>query len=284
MRLSHFLGCGLALVLAAYAHAQYPVPGTNPVHPRPPMPPAPGGTPAQPRPPQPQAPGGTPAQPLSLPGVGPNSARQPTALTNAPGAQAALRPFAPRSYYYPPALYRFGEISRSLGLVGPQIGQLNQFTEELRNRYRDAYDQFGSLTQAEQLVSRELLDQKYTSDWMNGASTILGTDRFIRYQQLELQRSGINALADPALQNWLNLTQKQRSDLSPTLVRSLQQREEIRRLAATDPNRTRQLYRDYRRQSEDLLNRFLTPEQQTTWRKVTGEPQDVELAFTTPEP
>jgi hypothetical protein len=267
MRLSHFFGCGLALVLAASAHAQYPVPGTNPVHPRPPMPPTPGGTPAQPRTPQPQTPGGTPAQPRSWPGVGSNSDRQPTALTNASGTQNALRPFAARRYFYPPALYRFGDISQSLGLVEPQIDRLNQFTEEMRNRYRDAYDQIGGLSTEEQLLSRESLDQQYTRDWMNGASTILGTDRFIRYQQLDVQRSGISALADPALQNWLNLTQKQRSDLSPSILWSLQQRQEIRRLAATDIDRARQLYRDYQRQSEDLLNRFLTPEQQTTWRK-----------------
>ena len=257
MRLSHFFVCGLALVLAASAHGQYPVPGTNPVNPRPPMPPAPGGNPAQPRTPPPPVP------------------------TYGRGAQ---RPFAPRRYYYPSALYRFGGISQSLGLVDPQIGQLNQFTEELQSRYRNSYDQFGSNTPVNQLVSRELLDQQYTRDWMNGASMILGTDRFIRYQQLELQRSGINALADQALQNWLNLTQQQRIALPPTLMSNLQQREDIRRLAATDPDRARQLYRDYRKQSEDLLNRFLTPEQQTKWQKAIGEPQDVELAFMTTAP
>ncbi len=150
MRLSHFLGCGLALVLAAPAQAQYPVPGTNPVQPRPPLPPAPGGTPAQPRPPQPPRPGGTPANREVWPGVGPNSIRQPTAPTNGPGARVPLRPFAPRSHYYPPALYRFGDISQSLDLAGPEIDKLNQFTKELRNRYRDAYDQLGSPTTTDQ--------------------------------------------------------------------------------------------------------------------------------------
>ncbi len=85
-----------------------------------------------------------------------------------------------------------------------------------------------------------MLDQQYSRDWLNGASTILGTDRLIRYQQLDVQGNGINALADPALQNWLNLTQQQRSDLQPTLLRSLQQREDIRRLASANPDRARQ--------------------------------------------
>jgi hypothetical protein len=284
MRLWHILGCGVALVLSGVAQAQYLVPGTNPVHPRLPMPPAPGGNPAQPRAPQPPAPGGSPASRPAWPG-GPGASPafrqsgQPGAPIGGPGGQR----FAP-FWYYPPALYRFGGVSRSLDLTGNQVGLLNQLTDDLRDRYSGAYDQLESLPAAQRLVSRELVNQQYMRDWMNAASTVLSTDQLVRYQQIELQRGGITALADPAVQNWLNLSQQQRTDLPTALVWGLQQRDDIRRLAATDPAAARDRYRDYRQQAQDMLNRFLTPDQQTTWRQLTGQTYDVEPAFTTTEP
>jgi hypothetical protein len=181
-------------------------------------------------------------------------------------------------------MYRLPFVSSSLDLTAEQFDQLNQLTAQVRERYSADYERVAALDTVPQLFAREALNQQYLRDWMNGASTLLTTDQFVRYQQIEMQRSGFTALADPAVQNWLNLAPQQRADLPAPLLATLQQRDDIRRLAASDPTAARQSFRDYRKQSEDLLNRFLTPDQIALWQQMTGTATDVEPTFTTPEP
>jgi len=214
------------------------------------------------------------------------------ALTNSlmaqsptPAPQAAPRQTqTTTTITYPPTLYQMNDVSKSLNLTQDQINRLNKLTDQTQARYRDKYNELTTVRDADRFARAQELNRQYYSDWNKGARDIFNDNQRSRYQQYLYQYGGFNTLYDPAVQKRLSLTPTPIKKLREKADWSNQRLEEINRMAATDPAKGRQVYRDYWAQRQQRLSKFLTPEQQRAWRDMTGEVYSFQPAFSTTPP
>jgi hypothetical protein len=207
------------------------------------------------------------------------------AVANAASAQKQPPPQSPQpqinrsAQQYPPALYQMNDVSKSLNLTQEQMGNLNKVSEQTRAQYRDNYNKLNTLNGNERFAREQELNRQYYGDWNKGARSVFNDNQWNRYQQLNYQHDGFNALYDPNIQKRLNLTSEQARRLDEQRAWSQQQMEEINRTGATDATKGSQMYRDYWKQHDERFNKYLTPDQQKLWQEMTGERYEFQPTF-----
>jgi hypothetical protein len=172
---------------------------------------------------------------------------------------------------YPAPVYRMNDVSSALKLNQEQITRLNTLTDRTQEHYREKYSDLDTVKEADRWARRQELNRQYSTDWAKGARDIFTPEQWNRYQQLNYQYGGFNSFYDPDVQKRLNLTPEQVKNLRESADWSNRQYDEIMRLGATDRDRAMERYRDYQKAHDERFNKFLTPEQQKTWREMTGE-------------
>lgn len=188
-----------------------------------------------------------------------------------PPAQPA-QPQAGTTNLYPAAVYNMPGVGKSLNLTQTQITNLNKLTDQTQAKFRDDFAKLGTLKDAERITQLQGLNQRYLTDWNKGAADILNDTQRTRYQQLHYQYGGFGSLYDPNVQKQLNLTAEQQKALQAQWDWSNQQLQEINRLGTTDATKGAEAYRNYWTARQERFDKFLTPDQQKTWRTMTGEP------------
>src|SRR5438094_9940 len=106
----------------------------------------------------------------------------------------------------PVPLHQMDDVLKSLNLNESQMQRLSQLTEQAQARYRADYAKLKGLKEAERL---NVLNRQYASDWLKGARSVFNDEQFRRYKQLQYQYAGFGSLADPEVQQQLNLTEEQ---------------------------------------------------------------------------
>jgi len=187
-------------------------------------------------------------------------------------AQQQAQPQQTQPSPFPAPLYQRTDVTQSLNLNQQQVDRLNQVTQQTQARYRDRINELGNLQPAERAARMQELNRQYATDWSRGANDVFNENQRTRYQQLNWQYGGFTTLSDPDIQRRLNLTDTQRAALQGNVDWSATRMRDIDRQMASDANLGRQQYRDYQREYETRFNRLLTPEQQRSWRELTGEP------------
>jgi len=263
MRLRHAFSLGLSLAVSAAVYGQQPA-ASRPVQPGPAQPGQgqPGQGQTNPAQPAPGKPGVQPGAPGAQPGRTQPGQVQPSQVS----------PF-------PATLHGMSDVGKALNLNQQQVNKLNELTTQTQNRYRDNYSGLGNLTPAERMAKSQELNRQYTADWMKGAQGIFNQDQIARYQQFHYQYGGFNSLANPDVQQRLNLTADQMKTLGGSIEWSNKRLQDIYQLSATDRNKADLEYRDYQQHYQAQLNKFLTPEQQRQWREMTGEPYKFQPAY-----
>src|SRR5579884_2195003 len=188
------------------------------------------------------------------------------------GAQVRQPAPAQAAAPMPTPLYRMPDVSRALNLTPQQQTQLNAVAEQTAARYANDYARLSSLRPADRVAATEQLDRRFSADFLKGAQGVLNREQFGRYQQLQYQYGGFSTLADPAVQQRLNLAPEQVTELRGSLDWSARTLRAVDSQMATDPTLGRQQYREYQRLYQERMNRLLTPQQQQAWREMTGPP------------
>lgn len=214
---------------------------------------------------------------LSMSAMAQQPAQPPGQRPAQPAAQPGITTPAPT---FPTPLYRMNDISKSLNLNQDQLARLNGLTEATQARYRDDLNKLGALNEADRAVRMRELNQRYYADWNKGAGDVFNDIQRTRYQQLNYQYGGFNALYDADLQRQLNLTAEQQKNLQAHSDWNTQQLAEINRVGATDASRGAAMYRDYWTARQQRMNQFLTPQQQQAWTRMTGDPYQFQPSFT----
>jgi len=205
------------------------------------------------------------------------------ALTGSALAQAQPPARTPaQTNLYPPALYQMNDVGKTLNLSRDQIDALNKVTGQVQDQYREDYGKLGTLNEADRAARLQELNRKYYGDWNKGARDIFNDTQRTRYQQFNYQYGGFNSLYDPDVQKRLNLTEAQLRDLREQSDWSNRQWQEINTMGTTDPTRATRMYNDYWKAREERFNKYLTPEQQKTWREMIGDPYTFQPTFTRP--
>jgi hypothetical protein len=160
------------------------------------------------------------------------------------------------------------DVSKALSLTPEQVTRLNALTDQTTARYRQNYAALAAQRDADRAA--RALNRQYYGDWAKGSREVLDEAQRARYQQLEYQYHGFNALYDPGVQSRLALTPAQAKALHDQAAWSDRQLRDIGRMA--DPAQAARAYRDYWSQRQERLNTYLTPQQQKVWAEMTGPP------------
>ncbi len=201
------------------------------------------------------------------------------ATAQSPTPAQPVQPVAPQTNPFPAPIYQMNGVNKSLNLTDKQIEQLNKVTNQTQEHYRPNYEKLGNLTEAERWAKTQELHREYNTDWTKGARGVLDDNQLSRYQQLQWQYGGFNSLYEPDVQKQLHLTDEQLRSLRAQIDWNNQQMQDINTLGATDREKAMQAYGDYRKQHDERWNKYLTPEQQKTWTKMTGEAYQFQPAF-----
>ncbi len=187
------------------------------------------------------------------------------------------------------------EVRRQLKLNDDQIRQLNQGYAQSWNRYYQGLNQLDKgLNEQQRVQQLHQLNGGFYRDLSRSANTVYADPAAReRFHQLQWQYRGYGALADPAMQQQLNLSNAQRQD-------AIQANQAWNRRMASwhhdyvaDPDSVLQKYNESRSEFNEGMRKILTPQQQVGWDSITGQPyefppqiyfQNVPLTTTTAKP
>jgi len=183
---------------------------------------------------------------------------------------------------YPLQLYQMNDVTKSLNLNDKQVGQLRDLDTTIQGRMRDDYGKLGDIPEKDRFSRTQDLNRTYMNDWNKGARDIFNEDQAKRYGQLQLQYGGFGSLSDPDIQKRLNLTEEQQKDLRGQIDWSVQQQGQYNSPDLDADKRTK-LYEDYRKAYQERWNKYLTPEQQKSWKSMSGDPYEFKLSVPPPK-
>jgi len=153
-------------------------------------------------------------------------------------------------------------VQDELKLTEDQIKQVTAETEKQR-------ESRGALAD----LSREERQKKFAEQSQAGdkaAAGILQPDQLKRLKQISLQQRGGRAFSDPDVAQSLALTDKQK-ELASTIQQGAQS--DLRELfQAGADGEARAKIREIQKKTSEKVLEILTPEQQTKWKELTGEP------------
>jgi Spy/CpxP family protein refolding chaperone len=183
---------------------------------------------------------------------------------------------------FPVPVYRMNDVSKSLNLTPEQIASLNKLTDQTQTRFRDDFAKLATLAEAERFTRMQELNRLYATDWNKAARDVFNDTQRTRYQQLDYQFGGFNALYDPDVQKRLGLTPDQVKNLRAHWDWSNQQMQEINRVGAADAAKGARQFDEYWKQRQERIDKFLTAEQQKAWRELIGDPYTFRPTFAPP--
>jgi hypothetical protein len=234
------------------------------------------GTPAQGQ--QPAA--GQPAKGQPLPGAGqraqptiggfpaqgqPISGRSQQQFQGTPGSSSFYYGNMPQTGWF-----NNQAVQQHLNLDNNQLNALNQSYGQYWNQYQGELNKLGNPTGQNWSNGVQGVWSNYNNQLLNAAQGTLAPEQFQRFQQLNLQHQGMFAFTNPAIQDKLNLTPQQRTQLSNYLQQQYAKEAEIYRNYANDPQAGAQAYQALRQQAGTDINGMLTPQQQQTWSGMVG--------------
>jgi hypothetical protein len=161
-----------------------------------------------------------------------------------------------------------------LNLNDQQFNALNQAYGQAYGNYSSNLGQLGNtLTPQERAQKMEDMRAKFDQSF-NTATEKYITDpqQRQRYNQLYTQYQGYNAFTNPQIQQKLNLTDQQRQQLQQAASRYYQQFNGLQQNSQANPQATANQFNTLRQQANQNINSILTPQQQQTWRQLTGDP------------
>jgi len=165
-------------------------------------------------------------------------------------------------------------VRKQLGINEDQYNRLNKTWGQNWTKYNT---EMGRLSDVPENQRYDRLNQSYQTfnkGFTTSANEVLTPEQQKRYNQLYLQYQGYNAFNDPTVQQKLNLTEDQKEKLRKHSTEMYTQQGEINSAARTDRQGASKRFDTLRQRDREWTNSFLTPQQQQSWRQMTGEPYE----------
>lgn len=161
--------------------------------------------------------------------------------------------------------------------VQRQLNMNQQQFNTLNRSYQDAYNQYSqnlrglnaNMPEQQRLAQMQKFENQFRADFGRSLESTISDPRArARYDQLNRQYMGFSSFNDPAIQQQLNLTPKQRLQVQQMANDWRNQLQQARR---NGTQLTQQQWEQMWTQNWDQLNGVFTPEQQQTWAQLTGQ-------------
>jgi Spy/CpxP family protein refolding chaperone len=153
-----------------------------------------------------------------------------------------------------------------------------KLSEEQKDKAKSVVEKRRSAMQEMRNLSREdrqkkVVEQNKADD--KAIAEILKPEQLTRLKQISLQQRGAQAFADAEVADALKLTSEQKDKIKALQDEARTQMRGLRQ--AGNREEARKKIEEIRKASAEKLNAVLTPEQQTKWKELTGEPFKGEL-------
>jgi len=150
--------------------------------------------------------------------------------------------------------------------------RMNTAYQKAYGTYQQEYNRLGNLSGQER---QQRMSELQNNFWKNFSSStgdiITDPQQRQRYNQLYLQYRGYGAFEDPMIAQKLNLTDEQRQKLRQFGNEWNTQMGTLGQSYQTDREGASKRFQQMQSQTGERINSVLTPEQQRTWREMTGE-------------
>jgi len=173
-------------------------------------------------------------------------------------------------------------VQQELKVDEAQAEKLDALAQELGDKQRAEFQKLQDVSQDERREKMQEIGQAMNADLRKGLDKVLKPEQVKRFEQIQLQQSGINAFAMPRVQEDLKLTDEQKSKFREI---SEEQSQAIRGAfsgARDDREGAMRKVADARKQANEKAQAVLTDDQKKTWKEMTGEPFEVRFEFRRP--
>ncbi|HZW29717.1 MAG TPA: hypothetical protein VFF52_03365 [Isosphaeraceae bacterium] len=165
-------------------------------------------------------------------------------------------------------------VQKELKLDDKQVDQAKELAEKTSEKMREARQSFQGLDQEERRTKQQELNREINASTLKAAGEFLKPEQVVRLKQISYQVRGIQAFSDPEVQQKLNLTDSQKSDIQAIARESM---EETRGLFSQDqsPEERQAAMKkitELRKQALTKVEAKLNDEQQKTWKELIGAP------------
>lgn len=166
-------------------------------------------------------------------------------------------------------------VQQELKLSADQVEKGQAVSQAAREKRQDDFQKLGDLTPEERGPKMQELVREMRADVNKGLKDILSADQMKRYQQIELQVRGAEALGDPEVASKLNLTADQKTKLKEIQENAGQQRREIFQQAQGDRQAMGAKMQALQKETNEKATALLTDDQKKTWKELNGEPFEI---------
>jgi len=201
-------------------------------------------------------------------------------MASAQGGRGQGRGFGGRGGFGGLQLLQIKKVQEELKMTQPQIDKLEAKQQEVRQAMQDLF-QGGGLQNATP-EERQKLMAKGQEIQTKAVNDILDTKQQKRFHQLELQRAGANAIAQPDVAKELNLTDDQKAKIREIQTAQQEKMREIFQGAGQGGDRQAmmQQMQALQKAAGEKITALLTDTQKTQWKAMQGEP----FEFPAPQP
>jgi len=162
-------------------------------------------------------------------------------------------------------------VQKELKVTDEQAEKLNAFAREMMEKQREEFQANRDLSQEER---RERARTRAT-ELVKGMGGILKPEQVKRFEQIQLQQSGVGAFSSPRVQEGLKLTDDQQSKLREINEESTQAMRDAFQDSQSDREGAMKKFAELRKQATEKAVGVLTAEQKKTWKEMAGEPFEV---------
>jgi len=161
-------------------------------------------------------------------------------------------------------------VQKELKLDKEQTDKVEKFSADMREKMQG----FQDLSQEE----RQTKMQEMQKDGTKIAGEILKPEQKKRFDQISLQARGLQAFNDPEVQGKLKITDEQKAKIKTLADDTQAQRRDIMQDAGGDRQAAMKKMTDLTKEATKKAMDLLTTEQKATWKEMTGEPFELQMA------
>jgi Spy/CpxP family protein refolding chaperone len=169
-------------------------------------------------------------------------------------------------------------VQKDLKLSDEQILKTKEVIRDIRQKITKDFDKtLQTLSPEERRKKASELMKAVSQECLNRVSSLLKAEQVKRLKQIELQRRGLAAFSDPAVEKALKLTEDQKEKLKMLdETASKKMREALAGARSNFQEAIKKMYA-LRQQFMEQGVAILTAEQKQAWRELAGEPYEVKL-------
>jgi hypothetical protein len=156
-------------------------------------------------------------------------------------------------------------VQKELKLTDDQISKLKDALGKVREDHKGDFEKIRDMSAEE----RQKLMRSIGEETQKAIDGVLDAKQKKRFQQLQWQASGPDALGDPKLQKELKLSDEQKKKVATILEDSAKKRRELFQGGFNET--TMEKMQALRKDAEEQANKVLTEEQRKTLKELKGE-------------